>query len=293
MSNPQNASTPSAKIRILVIDDESDFTHYVKRALERTGLFEVYEEHRAAQGLLAALTFKPDLILIDVIMPGVDGGQVAADIRARASLHNVPIVFLTALVSEENVETHHGVLEGEAVIAKPVKTQDLIERILRALRETRRPLPQPSPMKARILVVDDEPAFTHLVKLNLETTGRYEVVEENLDTCALTTARLIHPDVILVDFIMPHLSGPDLIAQLKADERLRGTPVVLLTALISHERLEAQQGMLEEYPSLTKPVSVEDLRVCLEQCLKNREGQTEELSRRSRASSSTGSGSGG
>ena len=147
--------------------------------------------------------------------------------------------------------------------------------------------------KIRILAIDDEPEFTHLVKLNLEATGRYEVVEENLDTCALTTARLIHPDVILVDLIMPHLSGTDLIAQLKTDDHLRGIPVVLLTALISDDRLEAQHGMVEGSPSLTKPVSVENLRACLEQCLKNREGQTEELSRRSRASSSTGSGSGG
>ena len=88
------------KKRILIIDDEASFTRMVKLNLEKTGAFEVREENRAAYALTAAREFKPDVILLDVIMPTMDGGDVAAHIRNDRNLKNTPIIFLTATVSQ-------------------------------------------------------------------------------------------------------------------------------------------------------------------------------------------------
>src|SRR5438477_10515438 len=96
------------KKRILIIDDEASFTRMVKLNLEKTGTFEVREENRPAYGIAAAREFKPDLILLDAIMPTMDGGHVAAQIRNDRHLKGTPIVFLTGTVSQP--EAGEGVL---------------------------------------------------------------------------------------------------------------------------------------------------------------------------------------
>src|SRR6185295_3918644 len=88
------------KKRILIIDDEASFTRMVKLNLEKTGQFDVRAENRAAGALAAAREFKPDLVLLDVIMPTMDGGDVARQIQNDRSLRGTPIVFLTATVSQ-------------------------------------------------------------------------------------------------------------------------------------------------------------------------------------------------
>src|SRR5512143_1894188 len=111
--------------------------------------------------------------------------------------------------------------------------------------------------KKRILIIDDEPAFTRMVKLNLEKTGSFEVREENKATYALAAAREFKPDLILLDVIMPTLDGGDVAAQFEKDKHLKGTPIVFLTATVS--RREAGPAGLNSGGSLflAKPVSLE------------------------------------
>lgn len=89
------------KKRILIVDDESAFTRMMKLVLEQKGPYEVIEENQATHALAVAKSCLPDLVLLDVVMPGLDGGDVAAQIQADPVLKDIPIVFLTALVSEK------------------------------------------------------------------------------------------------------------------------------------------------------------------------------------------------
>ena len=113
------------KKRVLIIDDEASFTRMVKLNLEKTGTFEVREENKAAYALAAAREFKPDVILLDVIMPTMDGGDVAAQIRNDRHLKGTPIIFLTATVSQR--EAGDGGLNsgGDLFLAKPVSVENL------------------------------------------------------------------------------------------------------------------------------------------------------------------------
>lgn len=113
------------KKRILLVDDEPSFTRMLRLNLEKTGAYEVREENRGAQGLAAAREFKPDLILLDVIMPDADGGDVAAQIKADKNLKDTPIVFLTAVVTKKE----EGLIGGRPFIAKPVSAKELIDCI--------------------------------------------------------------------------------------------------------------------------------------------------------------------
>lgn len=117
------------KTRILIVDDEARFTRMVKLSLEKLGVYEVREENRARHALSAARDFRPDLILLDVVMPDADGGDVKAKIAADPELRDIPILFLTALVSTSTDSA------GMQFIAKPVTLQKLTECIQEKLKK--------------------------------------------------------------------------------------------------------------------------------------------------------------
>ena len=119
--------------RILVVDDDPTVTTLVQGLLEDTGRFSVRTENRGRWGLAAAKEFRPDLILLDVLMDDLDGGAVAAQIKEDASLKDVPIVFLTAVVTKETVEMEGGMIGGNRFIAKPVDPEELIDCIDKSL----------------------------------------------------------------------------------------------------------------------------------------------------------------
>lgn len=105
------------KKRIFIVDDESGFTRLLKITLEKTGLYKVQEENDGTAAWLAAREFKPDIIFLDIVMPKIDGGDVAQQIRSDPALAHVPIIFLTAIVSKKESDQTIG---GFPFIAKPV-----------------------------------------------------------------------------------------------------------------------------------------------------------------------------
>jgi CheY-like chemotaxis protein len=113
------------KKRILVVDDEQGFTHLLKLVLP---IYDVREENNPTRVIEVAREFKPDLILLDIIMPEMDGGTLAAKIREEPLLRFVPIVFLTAIVSSKEAE-HRKTIDGHPCLAKPVTKDRLVECI--------------------------------------------------------------------------------------------------------------------------------------------------------------------
>lgn len=118
-----------ARKRIFIIDDEPSITRTMKVNLERTGAYTVGTENHALNALVTAREFQPDLILLDVMMPEVDGGEVAAEIQADPILQDVPIVFLTAIVSPQETGGHYVEKGGQTFVAKPVGLNALIQCI--------------------------------------------------------------------------------------------------------------------------------------------------------------------
>jgi two-component system sensor histidine kinase/response regulator len=116
------------RVRILIVDNERDTTHLVKVLLERTGHYLVLEENDATKAHLSALNFRPDLILLDIVMPETDGGEVAARIEADPELQNTPIIFLTALVTRAEAKSGLNI-QGHSFLAKPVSIPELINAI--------------------------------------------------------------------------------------------------------------------------------------------------------------------
>ena len=120
--------------RILVVDDEAGITRGIKLNLEAAGEYEVRTENNARATLAAARDFQPDLILLDVMMPEMDGGDVASELRDDPVLKDIPIVFLTAAISIEETGGHEKVSGPMVYLAKPVVTSELTQCIERHLR---------------------------------------------------------------------------------------------------------------------------------------------------------------
>ena len=120
--------------------------------------------------------------------------------------------------------------------------------------------------KKRILIVDDESGFTHLLKLTLEKAGEYTVLEENDGTRALESARKFQPHLILLDIVMPRIDGGDVASQIKSDPVLKHTRIVFLTAIVSKKEASAI-GLIGGFPFLAKPVTLEGLIQCIEENL--------------------------
>jgi len=115
--------------RILIIDDEVGFTNLVKLNLEQTGRFVVGVVNESVDAMAVAEEFKPQLILLDVMMPGKDGGELLAELEVNEQLKNVPVLFLTASTMNQLARAEQAVVQGRPVIAKPVLPQELIRRL--------------------------------------------------------------------------------------------------------------------------------------------------------------------
>ena len=111
--------------RILLIDNEPQLTAIVRAGLEATGLYAIKEENDSRRALHVARHFQPDLILLDVLMPELDGGDVAHQIHTDPALRDVPIVFLTSLASNGEIGSV-GFFGGYKFIAKPFRISDLV-----------------------------------------------------------------------------------------------------------------------------------------------------------------------
>ena len=129
---PSPVEEAKEKPRILIIDNNRDFTYSAKLALQRTGRYSVWEENEPARAHQTAQRVQPDLILLDIAMPETDGGEVAARIESDPILHRTPVVFLTALVTR--AEARWGLeIQGHAFLAKPISIPELVAGIERYL----------------------------------------------------------------------------------------------------------------------------------------------------------------
>jgi CheY-like chemotaxis protein len=123
------------KKRILVVDDEPEITFMIKLNLEQTGLYEVRTENLGIKAIEAAREFRPDLLLLDVMMPGMLGSEIAEQLQADPELHAIKFLFLTAVVTKEEALRSSGQIGGHAFVAKPISADDLCRVVEEHLRQ--------------------------------------------------------------------------------------------------------------------------------------------------------------
>jgi CheY-like chemotaxis protein len=129
----------NVSIKVLIIDDEVDFCYFVQKNLMRNDLFNVIYATKGKEGIKLAEQELPDIILLDLFMPDMPGEDVAIALREKESTGNIPIIYVTALVSNEDIIARgENIIGNNYVLPKPVQTKKLIKTILDVLEEFER-----------------------------------------------------------------------------------------------------------------------------------------------------------
>ena len=202
--------------RVLVIDDDETVHDMLFRLLSKEG-FLVEIADNGESGMDKALELKPDVIVLDVLMPGMDGWDVLTRLKNNPETASIPVVMLT-MVDDRSKGYTLGVTD---YIYKPVDREKLVAAITRCVRygDT-----------APILIVDDDASQRDLLKRTLEKDG-WETIRAHNGRAALEAVRARTPSIIILDLMMPEMDGFELINTLRKNPETREIPVVVLTAM--------------------------------------------------------------
>jgi len=113
------------KKRILIVDDDPAMALMAKANLDRVGHYDIRTENLAQRALETTREFRPDLILLDVLMPGMLGSEVAAQLDADPNLSKIKYVFLTCMLTTEEALKSSGEIGGHIFLAKPILAVEL------------------------------------------------------------------------------------------------------------------------------------------------------------------------
>ncbi|QJC57557.1 Phosphate regulon transcriptional regulatory protein PhoB [Polaromonas vacuolata] len=225
--------------RILLVEDDKDIRSIVQLALEHLGGYQVLACACGAQALAEAANFRPDLLLLDVSMPDMDGLETLAALRQQSALALVPVAFLTAHTAAKQVSQYRA-LNAVDVIAKPFDPHQLCERIRAILAKTATATTSVSAPantdqartdQARVaLVVEDDPSIRYLLGFILAQQG-WAMLEAH-DGLQGKAAILGGPvvDAVLLDIMLPEIDGLQLLDILRSQRRWKDVPVMMLSA---------------------------------------------------------------
>ena len=114
------------KSKILIVDDDVRLARMLKSHLKHTDIYEVEIESNSADAVNHIREFIPDLVLLDIMMPGVTGDVIADEILNDGDLNNIKIVFITGLITKQEAQSKEGQFSGRTMLAKPVDIDELL-----------------------------------------------------------------------------------------------------------------------------------------------------------------------
>jgi len=216
---------------VLVIEDDPSAVRLLREYLEAAG-YRVRVAATGESGLASVAERKPAAIVLDVLLPGIDGWEVLRRLKADDRAHDIPVIIVT-VVEEREVGLALGAVD---YLVKPIHRDALLNCLARYVATG-----TDAGQLRRVLVVDDEAAALALIRAALEPEG-YEVVTAQGGRAALEWARggqLV--DLVVCDLVMPEIDGFEVIAALKRDRRTAMVPIVVCTA---HDLTAEQKARL-------------------------------------------------
>lgn len=268
----QQLVSGSYKKKVLIADDSPVALASLEKILS-TGLFQTIQATNGREALDRAVCELPDLILLDVMMPEMNGFEVARTLKEDTRTHSIPIIMVTALNDPEN-ELAGREAGAEEYLSKPVRPQELIARAnsLIALRQYRDQLairnhsqwsfivdkhsddsgPEPEKELPLVLLVEDNESDAELVRHFLKDLPirleRLSNGEEAVELCQTGGVNLM-----LLDILLPGLNGFEVCRKVKGSEKGKDLPIVVITCLEDMEsRLKCIELQSDDF--LVKPI---------------------------------------
>jgi two-component system NtrC family sensor kinase len=233
---PQDVPIVAEKATILVIDDSVSIREELRAALEKSG-YGVITADSGEQGLRLASARRPAALIVDGVMPGMDGAAVIRRLRLDAALRGLPCLLLTA--SEEQGAELEALESGADAFVRKEEDMDVILARFAAMLRTAGTAPGATSSLAspkRILAVDDSVTYLQELASALRDEG-YDVVLAQSGEEAFEMLGVQNVDCILMDLLMPGIGGQETCRRIKASPRLRNTPLIMLTAVEDRQAL--------------------------------------------------------
>lgn len=214
-SDRQVADRRSHKATLLVIDDDSAVHDLMTRMLGKEG-FNILSGFNGLDGLALAKSLRPDVVLLDVLMEGMDGWKVLEEFKRDEVLASVPVIMLTMLDDYGDAQQRGATMQ----LNKPVDREQLLDEVIQRVR---------MPQQSRILLVDHDIKERTRMREALRNGG-WQIDEADHGKAALAHMSKHKPALILLDLILPEMDGIEFLAELRKKEEWRAIPVVLLTS---------------------------------------------------------------
>ncbi|MDR3013361.1 MAG: response regulator [Chitinispirillales bacterium] len=256
--------------KIIYVDDVTHNLLSVKNRLKKR--YEVYSAPSATVMFEFLEHITPDLILLDINMPGISGYEAIKILKADKRHANVPVIFLTGKADKESMRKGFS-LGAADYVSKPFSDADLIERIERQIDpETRRQSWEDDESKRKVIIYVDD--INHsLISVRARLKQRYEVYPAISVDAMFELLEKVTPDLILLDVNMPRINGYEAIKMLKADDNYKEIPVIFLTS--KTDKRSSDKGLsLGAADYVLKPFSDPDLIMRIERQI-NPETRTE------------------
>ena len=251
----------SEKPYVLIVDDDPDIREGIVAVLETND----YHLATASNGIECMEHIRdelPDLLILDMLMPRMDGFAVIRELRSDPDLTGIPIIILTTVIEDaayRRYELETGVAMGVSnYIEKPASPDEL-------LRSVSAIVDQPY-----IIVTDDDPDIIEAISTVLESRPYNVATARNGEQC-LEMIRKRNPDLLLLDLLMPKMDGFAVIRELQSDPATAKIPVLVLTTVVedaSRRRYELETGRdMPVKAYLQKPIAPEQLLLEVEKTL--------------------------
>jgi signal transduction histidine kinase/CheY-like chemotaxis protein len=202
---------------VLIIEDDPAAVGLLRAYLEKDG-YRVRVAADGAAGLAAARRQRPAAIVLDVLLPGIDGWDLLRILKSEEGLRDVPVIIVS-VVDEREIGLALGAVD---YFLKPIDPEALLACLARYAPTTK-------DRNVRVLAVDDDPAALRVIEATLGRDG-YTFTGVTSGREALELVRRDRFDFVICDLVMPELSGFDVVAALQADPRTRDLPILILTA---------------------------------------------------------------
>jgi hypothetical protein len=214
------AALSTGSVDVLVVDDEPSVRDLMQRFLAKEG-FRVATAAGGEEALQLARELQPCAITLDLLMPGMDGWAVLAELKADPALAAIPVIMLT-IVDDRSLGYALGVSE---YLTKPVDR----DRLIAVLNKYRAAQGRPGPPSVHALVVEDDPDTRQVLRRMVEGEG-WTVAEAADGRAALAQMAEALPSVILLDLMMPDMDGFEFAAEVRKHAAWRAIPIVVITA---------------------------------------------------------------
>jgi DNA-binding response OmpR family regulator len=255
------ASLARGARHVLVVEDDSPVRVMVADLLHDAG-YGVLQAADGSEALQVLHQTRPDLIVLDLMLPGMSGWQFLEESREELDRARIPVIVLSAITGRGDYPATLGVA---AWLTKPLD----IDRFMGAVEDlageprsgTRGSEADTSPSTAPVLVIEDEPAIRDLVADYLATHGRAFLTAASISEAAPLIAAA-RPALIVLDLMLPGRSGWDFLRERQADAQLSSIPVVVISAAPLQQLLEAKR--LGASAFLSKPFDLDVLSALLQ-----------------------------